>query len=43
MVGILDLIRGSNDEQIARRFITVMTELGETRPLEFDSKKSYPA
>jgi hypothetical protein len=39
VVGILDLFRGSRDKQIARRFISVMRELGETRRLEFDSKE----
>jgi hypothetical protein len=36
-VGILDLFRGSKDEQIAKRFISLMRELAETRRLEFDS------
>jgi hypothetical protein len=39
LVGILDLFRGSKDEQIAKRFISVMRALGESRRLEFDSKE----
>ncbi len=33
-MGILDLFRGSKDEQIAKRFISMMRALGETRRLE---------
>lgn len=37
-MGILDLILGSKDERIAKRFISESRSQGETRPMKFDTE-----